>query len=174
MSLNRILIEGRITKTPELKQTKSGVNYVNISVAVDDGKKDNRKTYFFSCTAWKETAERIVKYFQKGSPILIEGKLNQNTWTAADGSNRQTVSILISSASYPLGSYRPNQTENTAPQAQIQAQPTQPPQVQTPQAQTPQAQIQAQPQPQVSSPPMSAPVDEFEDEFALIEDDLPF
>lgn len=169
MSLNRILIEGRITKTPEIKQTKSGVNYTNISVAVDDGKKDNKKPFFFSCTAWKETAERIVKYFQKGSPILIEGKLNQNTWTAADGSNRQTVSILISNASYPLGSYRPNkgQTDTTPQPTQGQ-----PPQVQTPQPQ-PQAQPQAQPQPQASNPPVSAPVDEFEDEFALF-DDLPF
>lgn len=85
--LNSIIIQGRLTADPELRQTQSGVSVVNFTVACN---RDHNKeeTDFISCIAWRQTAEFISKYFRKGQLVLAKGSLQSRKWTDRDGGKR--------------------------------------------------------------------------------------
>ena len=85
MSFNRIILLGNLTKTPELRQTQGGTSICPASIAVNECRvdRDGNKTesaVFVDFKAFGRTAENISKYFSKGKPILIEGRLAQETW----------------------------------------------------------------------------------------------
>lgn len=73
--MNKIILKGRLTADPELKQTPNGINVVKFSVAVNR-RFDREKTDFINCEAWRNTAEFISKYFCKGKEMLIVGELH--------------------------------------------------------------------------------------------------
>lgn len=76
--MNKVIIKGRLTADPELKNTASGISACKFTVAVDrkhTKQNGEKEADFISCQAWRSTAEFITKYFRKGSPILIEGFL---------------------------------------------------------------------------------------------------
>lgn len=72
--MNRFIIKGRLTKSPEIRTTYSEKTYCLFSVAVAR-KYDKDKVDFVNCTAWGKTGEFIDKYFDKGQEILIEGRM---------------------------------------------------------------------------------------------------
>lgn len=80
INLNKILITGRLTRTPEISYTDSGTALCKFSIAFEDGWGENKKTGFIDITAWAKTAEFIHKYFKKGTAIFVEGKLKFDTW----------------------------------------------------------------------------------------------
>lgn len=74
---------GRLTAAPELRQTASGISSCSFNIAVDRGFKDQngeRQTDFIGCTAWRQTAEFIGRYFSKGKMIGIEGALRTRNY----------------------------------------------------------------------------------------------
>ena len=75
---------GRLTADPELRQTQSGVASCRFTVAVDrrfaDKTTGERQADFISCTAWRQTAEFVSRYFNKGKLIAIEGSLRNNNY----------------------------------------------------------------------------------------------
>lgn len=91
MGYNRAIIEGRLTHDPELRQTPSGKSVCRFSVAVN---RDENHTDFINCAAFAEKAEFICRYFFKGKPILVEGRLNSEKWTDKNGNTRETLSVL--------------------------------------------------------------------------------
>lgn len=91
--LNVVTLSGRPTAAIELKSTSSGATFVSFSLAVDDGPKDKRVTYFFDVTAWNKTAELLAQYVGKGDLIAVRGRLVQRKWTAQDGTNRSAIEI---------------------------------------------------------------------------------
>lgn len=100
MSLNRVNVQGRLVADPEIRTTNSGVPVANIRIAVERNYKDQngqKESDFFSCTAWRGTAEFLEKYFHKGEQILIDGKLQNSTYTDKDGNNRTVTQIMIDS-----------------------------------------------------------------------------
>lgn len=103
MSLNNVTLMGRLTADPELKTTNSGVSVTSFSVAVDrkyKAKGEEKKADFIDCVAWRNTAEFICKYFQKGSMIGIEGEIQTRTYTDNSGTNRKVTEILVNNASF--------------------------------------------------------------------------
>ena len=99
LNLNKVIIGGRITSDPELKQTPSGVSVASFSVAVNrKGKSDI--TDFFNVTAWRGTAEFITQYFRKGSSICIVGELQNRSWTDKDGNKRYATDIVATEANF--------------------------------------------------------------------------
>ena len=97
-NVNKIILGGRISSDIELKTTPSGVSVVSFSIAVNrrGGKQgEEQKSDFFSCVAWRGTAEFITQYFRKGSAIYIFGVIENNNWTDNNGvthyGNRVTV-----------------------------------------------------------------------------------
>lgn len=97
MAMNKVFITGRLTKNPEPKQTKTGVSVTTFSVASDKRASKNNPepgTNFFDCVAWGSRGETISKYFVKGNPILIEGRLDYQTWEK-DGMKRSKIIIVV-------------------------------------------------------------------------------
>ena len=98
--LNRIVIMGRMVKTPELRKTTSGLSVVSFTVAVDreyakEG--SEKKCDFIDCVAWRSTAEFVSKYFVKGKPILVEGRLQSRDWETREGDKRRSWEIQVES-----------------------------------------------------------------------------
>lgn len=92
--MNKIIIKGRLTKDPELRQTGSGVSVCNITVAVDRAySKEDKQTDFFDCVFWRQDAEFVSKYFTKGREILVEGEMQSRKYEDKDGNKRTAWEI---------------------------------------------------------------------------------
>lgn len=101
--LNVVAIQGRLTHDPELKTTQNGINVCSFRIAVDRSftrQGEERKADFIDVTAWRQTAEFVCKYFQKGSMIAIEGSLQTRQYQDQQGSNRTVVEIVANNVSF--------------------------------------------------------------------------
>lgn len=85
---------GRVVADPELKQTGSGISVCSFTLAVDRPGKDSG-TDFLDCVAWRNTAEFFCKWFQKGSPVVVEGSLQTRTYEDKAGQKRKAVEIVV-------------------------------------------------------------------------------
>lgn len=83
--MNKVIITGHLVSDPELRQTQSGIASCRFTVAVDrrfaDKNTGERQADFITCIAWKQTAEFISRYFNKGKMICIEGSLRTGKYT---------------------------------------------------------------------------------------------
>ncbi len=82
--MNKVILVGRLTRDPELRQTQSGMSSCRFTVAVDrrfaDENTGERQADFISCTAWSQTAEFVSRYFNKGKLIAVEGSLRTGSY----------------------------------------------------------------------------------------------
>lgn len=97
MSLNRIILIGRITKEIEKQVTPSGVSVLNTTIAVDrDYKQGNDKvTDFIDLVLWRHNADYIAKYASKGAQIAVEGKMQSRKWQDKEGNNRTSWEVQV-------------------------------------------------------------------------------
>lgn len=88
--MNKIIIKGRLTADPEVKRTQSDVPFAKFTVAVDRAynKGEEKQADFFPCTAWRQSAEFIGKYFRRGQEILVLGEMNSKKYQDKEGQNR--------------------------------------------------------------------------------------
>ena len=96
-NFNKVILGGRLTADPELKQTQSGIPVVSFSIAVNrryQSKDAPQQTDFFNVTAWRATAEFVSKYFRKGSSICVTGTIQNRTWTDQQGQKRYATDIV--------------------------------------------------------------------------------
>jgi len=96
--LNRIILQGRFTADPELRQTPSGVSVSSFTVAVDRDFKNKesgeKETDFINCVAWRGTGEFVSRYFTKGSLAVVEGRLQMRRYTDRDGNKRIAAEVV--------------------------------------------------------------------------------
>lgn len=95
--LNVIAIQGRLARDPELRQTTTGKSVASFTVACDRGRRDangQSTADWIPVVAWDARAEFVCKYFQKGSMIAVDGRLQSRTYTAKDGTNRTVLEIV--------------------------------------------------------------------------------
>jgi len=95
--LNHITIMGRLARDPELRYTQSQIPVASFTVAVDRdfaGEGQQREADFIDCVAWRQGGEFVSKYFQKGSLIVVDGRLQSRKWTDKDGNKRVSWEIL--------------------------------------------------------------------------------
>ena len=98
MSLNRIILMGRLTRDPELRRTQSGTAVTSFSLAVDRDFKSQsgeKETDFIDIVAWRNTAEFVCNYFTKGRMAVVEGKLQIRPWKDRDGNNRRSAEVIV-------------------------------------------------------------------------------
>lgn len=165
--VNRVLLVGRLTADPEMKQTQSGVPCTHIRIAVNRKKKQDgtQEADFINCTAWRQTAEFICRYFSKGNMIIIEGQLRNNDYTDNNGVKHYSMDVLVDSASFAepknagadQSQQQPYGQQPQQPYAQQYAPPygaaQQQPYGQQPQQYQPYGAAQQQPQQQYQTPP---------------------
>ncbi len=95
--LNVIAVMGRLVRDPEMRQTTTGKTVASFRIACDRGRRDaNGQTQadFFDVVAWDRSAEFVCRYFQKGSMIAIDGRLQSRNYQDKSGSNRTAIEIL--------------------------------------------------------------------------------
>lgn len=95
--LNHIVIMGRLTRDPELRRTGSGVAVTSFTLAVDRDiaqKGHDKETDFIDCVAWRNTAEFVNSYFDKGRMAVVSGRLQIRTWTDKEGNKRKTAEVI--------------------------------------------------------------------------------
>lgn len=122
--MNKVVLMGRITKDPEVKQTNSGVAVCSFQVAVDRKYKDNsgeKVTDFIACVAWRQQATLLGNYFHKGSRILLVGNL-QNRKYEVDGQTRTATEVQVEEIEF----VESKSTGNAAPSAQQEIVPVPP------------------------------------------------
>lgn len=100
MSMNVVILMGRLTSDPELAQTSTGVSVAKFSLAVERnyGKNGKKETDFINCVAWRNTGEFIHKWFSKGKPIAVRGQIQTRKYTDKNGQNRTAFEIIVDEA----------------------------------------------------------------------------
>ena len=103
MSLNTVVLMGRLCADPECRKTNSGTSVTKFTIAVDrkytpQGKE--KEADFIEVQAWRGTADFICKHFRKGQLIAIEGEIQTDNYTDKDGKNRKSVFVVASNASF--------------------------------------------------------------------------
>ena len=99
-SYNKVLLMGNLTRDVQLKSTSGGQSVADIAIAVNrkfktkDGQEREEVTYV-DCECWGPRAEVIAKYFSKGKPIFIEGRLKLDSWEDKDGQKRSKMRVMI-------------------------------------------------------------------------------
>ena len=98
--MNRVVLMGRMTKDPEMRQTQSGVSVCRFTLAVNRrfAKEGQMTADFINCTAWRQQADFISKYFQKGNMIAVVGSIQTSTWEGQDGKKQYSTDILVDEA----------------------------------------------------------------------------
>jgi single-strand DNA-binding protein len=103
--LNKILLHGRLTADPELRQVGTdSLSLCRFTVAVDRPySKGETKADFIQCQAWRQTADFIARYFSKGKLIVVEGMLNNNDFTDKDGVKHYGYVVGVQNVSFGEG-----------------------------------------------------------------------
>ena len=102
-SFNKVILIGNLTAAPELKKTPNGVSVASFSIAVNRRftKQDGQQqTDFINIVAWRQTAEFVTRYFNKGKPISICGQLQTRSWTDQNGQKRYTTEVVADEAAF--------------------------------------------------------------------------
>lgn len=97
--MNIIAITGRLVYEPEVKQTQNGNSLISTRIAVGRNDK-NRTTDFISVRIWGKTTEFVSKYFHKGDPIAILGKLQTDSYERQDGTKVNETYIMVNEVNF--------------------------------------------------------------------------
>lgn len=108
--MNIVILHGRLTADPTIRQSISGKSIAGFSVAVD-GYKDrdgNKQTDFIRCTAFGQVADILSRYWTKGKEIALEGNLRQNDYTDNNGTKHNSYQVVVNRVHF-CGSKSDNQ-----------------------------------------------------------------
>lgn len=117
-AINQVILMGRLTRDPELRTTSSGKSVGSFSIAVDRiGQSE--ETDFFDVTVWEKTAENVEAFLNKGSKVLVQGRLQLDRWEK-DGEKSSKVSVIANDVTF-LDSPSDEAKKNTSPMTSNQA-----------------------------------------------------
>jgi single-strand DNA-binding protein len=99
MSVNKVILVGRLGKDPETRYTSSGQAVCNFSMATDETYKDRagerqKRTEWHRIVIWAKQAEIAQQYLRKGSLIYLEGRIQTRQWDDKEGQKRTTTEIV--------------------------------------------------------------------------------
>ena len=98
--INNVVLMGRLVATPELRSTGTGVSVASFTIAVERAYAkagEQRQADFIDCVAWRQTAEFITRYFQKGSMIAVTGNIQTRNY---EDKNGKAVEVVVDNASF--------------------------------------------------------------------------
>ena len=132
--MNKVIMIGRLTADPELRQTQSGVASCRFTVAVNrkfaDKNTGERQADFITCVSWRQTAEFVSRYFSKGKMIAVEGELRNNNYQDRNHPDvtHYNTEVLVDNVEFTGGKNDSGGGNNSVPAQQ----PTYAPQQQAP------------------------------------------
>ena len=119
MAINNVVLTGRLSRDPEIKQTQSGVIVCNFCIAVDRQYKSGEEKIcdFINCVAWRGTADFVSKWFHKGEGIGVTGSIQTRKWVTDGGENRYATEVLCQQVSLLDGKKNPVEASQTPVEA---------------------------------------------------------
>ena len=99
MSVNKVILVGRLGRDPETRYTGGGQAVANFSVATDETYKDRngerqKRTEWHKIVVWGKQAEIAQQYLKKGSLIFLEGRIQSREWQDKEGQKRTSFEIV--------------------------------------------------------------------------------
>jgi single-strand DNA-binding protein len=99
MSVNKVILVGRLGRDPETRYTSGGQAVANFSVATDESYKDRngerqKRTEWHKIVVWGKQAEIAQQYLKKGSLVFIEGRIQSREWQDKEGQKRTSFEIV--------------------------------------------------------------------------------
>ena len=116
---NSATLIGRIVADPEVKTIGDGTSVCSFRMAVDRGRKDaagEKQTDFIDCVAWRQSAEFMGRYVQKGRLLLVDGRIQVRDWQDKEGQKRRSVEVIANNVQ---ALDRPREESERAPVADI-------------------------------------------------------
>lgn len=101
-NINKVILGGRLTADPELKQTNSGKPVCSFTLAVNRRFSQNNEVDFITCVAWNKTAEFVSKYFKKGSSLCVVGAVQTRSFEQ-NGQKRYATEVQVDEALFVDG-----------------------------------------------------------------------
>jgi len=102
--LNKAILQGRLVADPELRRTQSGTAVASFRLACDRSFKSKdtnaQSADFINIVSWGNTAEFIFRYFTKGSPMLIEGRIQTRDYTDNNGQKHYITEVVAESVNF--------------------------------------------------------------------------
>lgn len=98
MAINNCTFVGRLVADPQIRRTSNDLIIGDFTIAVD--RETKGKTDFIRCTAWRQTAEFVNKYFQKGNMIAVTGRMENNPYEDKNGNKRDSWGLNVQSVSF--------------------------------------------------------------------------
>ena len=97
-NLNRVFLIGRLVADPQLSHTNSGTPFTRFRIAVNNPYRDRNgnwqdETLFIDVVLWGDAADRAVSRFNKGTRVLVEGRLRQSSWETEEGERRSRIEV---------------------------------------------------------------------------------
>ncbi len=119
--INNLTIIGRLTRDPELTQPK-GTKLCKFSIANNDYVKNNEDGHvsYYNILVWNSQAEACTKYLNKGSQVLITGRLKQDRYEDKNGNKRSSISIIAHTVQFIGGKKDSQPTENKTEEQKFQ------------------------------------------------------
>lgn len=108
--VNRVFLAGNLTRDPEVRYTPSGTAVADLGLAINERYKSKdgtweEKTVFVDVVVWGRQAETSGEYLYKGSPVLVEGRLQLDQWENQQGEKRSKIRVRADRVQF-LGSPR--------------------------------------------------------------------
>jgi single stranded DNA-binding protein (ssb) len=101
--LNRVVLVGRLTRDPDLRQTTTGVSVATFTIAVNRtfaNQAGEREADFIQCVVWRKSAENVARYVSKGSLVGVDGRIQTRSYDAQDGSKRYVTEVVADSVQF--------------------------------------------------------------------------
>lgn len=118
MSLNQVVLMGRLTRDPELRSTTGGVDVTNFTLAVDRSYAKagaEKETDFLDCVAWRGTAEFVSRYFKKGMQVAVTGRVQTRKWKDQQDQRRVAVEVVVDEAFFADSKRETSAVDRTEP-----------------------------------------------------------
>ena len=113
--MNKVILCGRLTAMPELRYTGSNKPYARFTLAVNrttpNSTTGEREADFINCISWGKQGEVLAKYLDKGSQILISGKIQTSSFNDKDGNKRTSTDIVVEEFEF-VGNKKENKVQD--------------------------------------------------------------
>ena len=107
--MNKLVLTGNLTRSPELRSTPNGIPVCTFTIAVN-GRKSDDPTAYFRITVWRQLAEICNRYLTKGKKVFVSGPVSVSTYTAKDGTTRASLEVTADEVEFlsPVGAVAEN------------------------------------------------------------------
>lgn len=118
MSINKVMIAGNLTRSPELRSTQGGTAVLTFGVAVNDRRKNPQtgewEDYpnYVDCALFGKRAETVSRFIDKGSKVAIEGSLRYSSWEK-DGHKRSKLEVIVDDVEFLSGQQKAESSPQT-------------------------------------------------------------